>query len=466
VGKQGCRAGRDEREARRERTSAGERFRSLLVYTARLLIAIVAFLSLRSAADAGVAVAPMQQWVYLRPGEEAPFSLTLTNVPRSHSAPIAMTVEVTDFGVSPDGTLSFGPEKAHERSAVRWIRLDAGTLVLGPSESRKVEGTVRAPPNAEGDYWAAVLVTLDGPRGGRGVNLVLRTASGVFVRVSRGGATPRPVIRNLEITLPRLSADEDSVASNVAGRDEQAFRLSVEAINDGIYSFEATGIATLYRDGRRKVATIPLHTSRRRILPGDMRRLIGVLASPLPAGSYTAKVILTASDAVTRRAFAEQNLEISPDLAGRWAQVPSSARTPGLTVERTALQYVLSPGRFTADSILIRNGSDSTMSVRCSYAPVSLPDAWVALSPTEFTLGPCMQRSVACRLNIPDGIEPGEYTGDVLFEAQVASLEGTCDRSLRRLPVAITLQRTIASSPRGSDPRLVSHDEGEADEKQ
>ena len=135
--------------------------------------------------DAGIAVSPLQQEVIARPGGEVSFLIQLKNVQRTLSpSPEEVRLEVVDFAVSPDGAIGFGPETAHNRSAKNWIQLDADRIVLEPGEARQVKSTVTVPHSASGDHWAAVMMTFGPPKTQAGVNVVLRTASGVFVRVA------------------------------------------------------------------------------------------------------------------------------------------------------------------------------------------------------------------------------------------------------------------------------------------
>ena len=86
----------------------------------------VACLALPDKAIAGMAVSPLQQWVEVKPGKDASFSITITNVKRGFGTlPCKVRVEMVDFTVSAQGELSFSEDLEHSRSAAEWISFDA-----------------------------------------------------------------------------------------------------------------------------------------------------------------------------------------------------------------------------------------------------------------------------------------------------------------------------------------------------
>ncbi|MFW6118800.1 MAG: hypothetical protein ACOC7S_00535 [Planctomycetota bacterium] len=384
-----------------------------------VLLLPLLFLSLPAApASAGVAVSPLQQQVTVRPGRTAEFTLTLNNVqrgPRTRAARVR--VSLTDFAVSAEGALEFGDELRHERSAVPWTELDASEVLLRPGEKRTVRGTVSPPLDAEGDYWAVVMTTLDGPRDESGVNVVLRTASAVFVRVVRHTRIARPEIASVAVDLPSFAVEDEE------GEDDRtALRVVAEVANDGLVGFIGDATATLYLDGRRQVAQVPLHSRRRRVLPGDRRIFEGVLAEPLPAGDYVARCVLAAEGEAGRRAFAEAEFSVSDSLAVAWKRVGAGEGPAGLKLNPELLELTLNPGRFTSFSVDLGNESGSTMRVQVNLEPGTVPEGWVALSPASFTLAPAMHRATVGKVRVPRDARPGDYRAAVRIAPEVGRL--------------------------------------------
>ena len=140
-----------------------------------------------SPAWGGIAVSPLQQWVTAKPGKEASFAITVTNTARgTQTVPQAISVETIDFDINSNGSILFGSQFAHPRSAVKMITLEnGGRLVLAPGESSQIKGKVSAPLDGDGDYWCAVMIKILSPqKSAKGVTVNLQTASGVFIDVS------------------------------------------------------------------------------------------------------------------------------------------------------------------------------------------------------------------------------------------------------------------------------------------
>ncbi len=431
----------------------GSRLKSLAGVVPRFWagLALLAAAQLLAAPDvaAGIAVSPLQQEVTVRPGREAQFSVRVTNVKRAADArPQSVTVEVMDFSVSRDGGISFGEACKHSRSAVGWIGIDAGELVLRPGESRGIKGTVRAPFSADGDYWAAVMVTIGGPeKRQEGVNVVLRTASGIFVHVARRNYVERLSIGSLQVTPPRFDRHDNpgvepgAEGAPVAPQNEQVLNVAADVINEGVGKFIASGTAALYLDGRRCVARIPLHAHRRRILPGHVRHFVGAMPAALPAGKYALRVVFDSGPQCVRKAFKEVEFDVNAELARRWEE-SGLARAPAeLHLEPEQLSKSLTAGRFTVASIVVSNPSLASMRLRCRLDTETLPAGWIEITSTDFTLGPGMRRSVICRMAIPDNAQPGDYDGTLLIEAESAGLISANSVEVHRIPVRITIGR-------------------------
>ncbi|MFO7957170.1 MAG: hypothetical protein R6X33_08705 [Candidatus Brocadiia bacterium] len=323
---------------------------------------------------------------------------------------------LTDFTVSAEGALEFGDELRHERSAIPWTELDASEVLLQPGEKRTVRGTISAPLDADGDYWAVVMTTLDGPRDESGVNVVLRTASAVFVRVVRRTHIARPEIASVAVDLPTFAVEQEDEDGHAG------LRVVAEVANEGLVGFVGDATATLYLDGRRQVAQVPLHSRRRRVLPGDRRIFKGILAEPLAAGNYVVRCVLAAEGEAGRRAFAEAEFSVPESLAVTWKRVGAGEGPSGAGVQREQVDLTLNPGRFTSFSVDLSNESGSTMRVRANLESGTVPEGWVALSPTSFTLAPAMHRAIVGKVRVPPDAEPGEYEAALKIEAEVGAL--------------------------------------------
>ena len=415
---------------------------------------------------AGVAVSPLKQWVEVKPGEDAFFSVDITNTKRGlETRPSTVRVDVVDFTVSPQGGLSFGEEFKHDRSAVDWISFDAGEVVLQPGETKQIKAKVSPPPGADGDYWAAIMVTLGNSRKREeGIQVVLRTASGVFVHVARRNYIARASIVDANLVIPQshperiLSEELAWDQGSQTAQEEQALKISAGLKNDGLVTFLASGKAFLYSTEWRRMASILLHANRRRIFPGHSRYFTGVMSQPLPSGQYKLRVFFDSEPKYGqygRKTTRDVEFSISDELARQWAESFAGSDAQSLDIKPQKLKLSLTPGRFTAARFLVANLGLSTVSIRCwlEGAPVlqkdhntgsggnGLPEGWLKLKSTEFTLAPNSRRNVVCSVRIPRDAQPDEYNGIINVEVERSGLivQGKSNTELHKIPICITV---------------------------
>jgi len=167
------------------------------------LVTLLIFI-LQQTAFAGIAVSPITQHIEVKPGKKVNFTINLANNLRNkNSSSVPVKIKILDFMVTDRGQLLFGPEYKHERSASKWITLDANQLVLKPGESKEINGTVNAPMDADGDYWASAMVSFgESKEDDKGVHVKFRTATGLFIRVARRAYTERGNITDVNTVMP------------------------------------------------------------------------------------------------------------------------------------------------------------------------------------------------------------------------------------------------------------------------
>lgn len=398
---------------------------------------------------AGVAVSPLKQWVEVKPGKDALFSVDITNTNRGpETRPSTVSVDVVDFTVSPQGGLSFGEEFKHDRSAVDWISFNAGKLVLQPGETKEIKAKLSAPPSADGDYWAAIMVTLGNSRKQeKGIQVVLRTASGVFVHVARRNYIARGDIINTTVAIPEsypeqvLTEELTWDQSSQEVQKEQALKINVELKNDGLVTFLANGKAFLYSGNWRRMASIPLHTNRRRIFPGHSRYFTGVMSQPLPAGEYKLRLFFEPDSKYGRKITKDMEFSVSDESARQWAESFSRDDIQMMEVEPQQIKLTLTPGRLTATRFLVVNQGLSTVAAHCWLEENGPSQGWLKLKSTDFTLAPNSRRNVVCSVKIPPDAQPGQYYATIHMEVERSGLivQGKSNTKLHKIPVCITV---------------------------
>lgn len=416
------------------------------------------FFIFSSDAFAGMAVSPLQQWVTVKPGKQASFSVTVTNTNRGpETLPCTVNIDPVDFTVSQYGRLSFVKEARHSRSAVDWLAFDKGPFVLGPGESKKLEGKVTAPANADGDYWAAFMVKLDNPKKQEGgVHINLQTASGVFVHVARRNYIERGSIINTNVVLPEFDSEqavgeESASPPGAKNQNEPTFKIDAELKNDGLVAFLANGKALLYSQNWRRIASIPMYTSRRRIFPTHSRCFTGVMSQPIPAGKYKLRLVFepissrnsSSKTKPGRKIIKDMELIINDELARKWAEHTTVQDTEILQLSPQELELTLTAGRFTTKRFQAVSRSLSTVSVRCRIEADAPIRDWVALRSADFALAPNTRRSVLCWVRIPPDAEPGKYSGTICVEAERSGLtaQHTANVEVQKIPISIVINQ-------------------------
>jgi hypothetical protein len=402
---------------------------------------------------AGMAVSPLKQWVEVKPGEEAFFSVTVKNTNRGpETAPCTVYADVVHFTVSAYGQLSFGGELKHGRSAVDWIGLDANRFILQPGESKELRGKVSAPASADGDYWAAIMFTLgDAGTQKKNVNVILRTASGVFVRAAKRDHIEQTSIIDVNVSLPQLALEQCLTEESTSGQASEPpqtqclFKINAELKNDGLVAIEPNGKVFLYAGNSRRIGSIPLYASRRQILPGHSRRFTGVMAQPLPPGQYRARVFFNSDSKYARTRTKDVEFSISQELATRWAQNLTGDDREMLQLNPQKIDLTLNPGRFTVAKLLVVNTGLGTVSVRCRAQSEQLQEDCMELECTEFALAPNTRSNELCAVRIPADAQPQDYNATIQIEVERSGLtEQTVNNVvLREIPVHILVIKHI-----------------------
>ncbi|UCC22442.1 MAG: hypothetical protein JSW23_11805 [Planctomycetota bacterium] len=415
------------------------------------------FLSYPGEVCGGMAVSPLQQWVTVKPRQDTAVSLTVTNNYRGpETLPCTVQLVVVDFMVSREGRLSFVTDERHSRSAVDWLTFENGTFVLEPGESRKLEGRVSVPAEADGDYWAAVLVKLvNSNKQQEGVHVNLQTASGIFIHVARRNYVERGSIIDANVVAPKFGQEEgfgEVAIPEQAGREaqqEQALRINAELENEGLVAFLANGKAFVYSENWRRIASIPMYTNRRRIFPTHNRTFTGVMSEPLPAGSYKVRLVFEpvssrngSSTAVSGRKITKDiDLTIGEELAEKWAEKAIVQETEILQLIPEELEITLTAGRFTTKTFQAVSQTLSTVSVRCQIEADGQLKDWVALRSADFALAANTKRSVLCWVRIPVDAEPGRYSGTISVEAERSGLtaQAAANVETQKIPIAVVI---------------------------
>jgi uncharacterized membrane protein len=401
------------------------------------------FFVLQQTVFAGLAVSPITQHLEVKPGKTTTFTIHITNNVRGTSAQTSRaTIEILDFKVSDTGILSFGPEYKHERSASKWITLDVNQIVLMPGESKEIKGTVNAPMNADGDYWASAMVSFgESKEDDKGVQVKLRTATGLFIRVVRRTNIERGNITDVNIMMPTFETGpvkkELSEIDQYQINEKQSLKIKAKIKNEGLIAIPAKGKAFIYNENMKKIATIPLYVSRNNVLPGDSRWFTGIMSQPLPGGEYKIRVMFS-SEKSKRQLMKESNFTITGDLANVWAKnTGNDNNITKLEFTPEKIDLKLNPGRATTANVQVKNAGLNTIAANCKIEKSE--NDWLELKTTDFTLSPNGSTSMPCSIKVPADAKPGAYKWSVIIEMEQSGLESTAKSQTVQYSVPITV---------------------------
>jgi hypothetical protein len=184
----------------------------------------------------------------------------------------SVSVKISDLDMSPEGFPSAAPEP-RERGASRWLQLERTTLDLAAGETRTVQGTIRAPRDANGTYGAILEWSFSAGEGESRPRSLFNTVLLVTVH-GRGRAAPALVIEGLDVLPP-------------AG-EQNGWQVRLRVKNAGNLHTRVAGSATLRRLGGAVVGQTPLRSGQGLVFPGTVRHLTGVISAPLEDGPYFA----------------------------------------------------------------------------------------------------------------------------------------------------------------------------------
>ena len=217
--------------------------------------------------------------------------------------------------------------------------------------------------------------------------------------------------------------------------------LKVEAKlrNEGIVGFLARGKAYIYSNDWHRIATIPLDTSRRQVLPDDNRWFTGIMAPPLPAGNYKLRTIFAYDSKYKHKIMKDTEFTISQEMADVWAKNYKDDGMSKLKFEPKQVDLKLSPGRLTATTLQIVNQGMNTIVANCRIESDGAKNDWLEMKATDFTITPNGEYSTACVIRVPSDAKPGTYNWTILVETEQSGLTSQEQNNNKQYKIPISI---------------------------
>lgn len=202
----------------------------------------------------------------------------------SNPAPTALRLRLylSDWSFDPVGQFTFADAGTLERSASDWVSFSNTSLELGPNQSMNLPYTVSVPADAQpGTHWAVLFVESEPTEPQPG-----QAAATFSVRVGH----------IIYVNVPVLASDGAIIgmfATPPAGPDG-AYTIIAQYTNVGNAAQGVEGTFTVRNDVGESVIEAVIERSV--VLPGIDRAFQINVIGPLPAGNYTALVVLNYGD--------------------------------------------------------------------------------------------------------------------------------------------------------------------------
>ncbi len=402
-------------------------------FTAAALAAVAVGLAAQ-AAPAGIAVSPLKQEVLVKPGGAATFHVTVANRGRgSNATPHSARLNVVDFEVTERGAVLLKPPGSAKDSATRWITPSKAAVTLKPGQAEKVAFTVKAPYASAGEYYSAVVVTLEEKRTHGALEVEYRIASGVFVTVPGRTFPKKAKILRCELAWLR-PADAPPM---VAAVPEPMILAVLE--NTGRARFEAAGHVRISNKQGRTVFKAPMTTRRASVLAGDTRLFECGLAKVLPCGLYTMRVEFDYQSGWTK-ARSRVPLMITADqetllVKAAAAETTGTRAGPPIEVAPKVLAVKVPAGALRVLKLAVRNTGDDMLQCRAVVADPTgshNPASWFQLGADTFALAKARSKTLHLVVRVPDEAA-GVHKTTVILEV------GEPDATPLRIEVPIEL---------------------------
>lgn len=204
------------------------------------------------------------------------------NISNPSEFPLSLRLYLADWSLDLSGQFVISEVGVEERSASDWVNFESTTLQLAPRETIALPYTVSVPAGAEpGTHWGVLFVESepsDPQPGQTAASFSVRVGHVIYVNVPGG-------------------VSEGSIAG-VFGQPpstpERPYTVIAQYVNTGTAAQSVTGTFTV-RD-QSGASVIEAAIERSVVLPGGTRAFQINVVGPLPAGNYTALVVLNYGD--------------------------------------------------------------------------------------------------------------------------------------------------------------------------
>jgi hypothetical protein len=407
-----------------------------------------------------VRLSPILMEIEVAPGATKTFQMFLSN--ESKTKGVTIRAYPGEMIQEKEGTYAILEEGKPEFSCSDWITIREPEFTIQPESTTIVTAEIKAPRDAFGGRYAAVIFELlpeEKTEGRRVASVTYHYKMPTFLEVTvrRFGG----VEKKLEIVDFKAEAITNPVLMRKVGKNAMAFMATVK--NSGNMHVKAKGTLLIKtKEGKRK-RQIPLGTGRGIVLPGASLDFKSLVQKPEP-GDYVAHAMIrygNPSPAVAEIPFTVGARTTSADSF-------TSATYLAMRVQPEEIVQQAPAGGFRYINLLFRSQEPESIFVDSKIMGMEYDDRgnlatveaagltrsctdWLQIDPPSFTLPPGKSKNVKLIVSVPKELSGGYY-GCLVFDASTKGTRGAPLAAPFQIPILLNLP--MGSEPKGEISRV------------
>lgn len=418
----------------------------------------ISLLASSAAGQSVMQLMPPVQEVRVQRGRTEHFTVSILNT-GDQDVPSKFTVY--DMDITVDGR-PFIADSGYARGCGQWITLEPSDVIIKGHETMVLHGSIQAPRDTEGGYYAAIKgtfvgtsISLDTERANiEGSQIGVESQAMVVVLVTVPSSRCKPIIiPDTLFVFPSGQGTSGGSTGRLNFNTDKGWQVVMPVRNDGNIHTRIAGQVSFYSESGTPIESAPLQAGKGYLLPGRTRNLEANGKNVLADGYYMMRIALqtTEGSGMSRSfPFAVYKGETYPGATTEELSGLIRASSPGFLLKDPLIQRTITPGGSSYLVTQMTNTVGETLmviprkmewNVNETGQPVLGNDtklqprsctSWIEFEEDEIVLLPGKRKSVKFKIHSPEDIA-GAYYSAIVFDT---------DRSRPELPAEFMAPRT------------------------
>ncbi|HEX05071.1 MAG TPA: hypothetical protein ENH10_07955 [Bacteroidetes bacterium] len=386
------------------------------------------------ASQAGIVLSPPVQEIDIHRGRASTFTYSASN---NGDETETVQFKIMNMDITVDGR-PYATDTTYDRGCADWITIEPAEVVLEPLKSTTITGTIDVPRDAEGSYYAMLIVSVNQEEikmdeGGAG--FVVQNQVGVVLMATTKTARSQAILYP-DTLMIYPDGEQAERTQNVFGTGA-SWEIVLPIRNEGNAHTKAKGDLSLWSSAGVRLETVPLVSGQGYILPGRTRNFRAKGSGSLTNGYYVMSFNLRTDEGRTiseNMPFSIRDGEVFFNETIDETEELLRAAMPRFRLRQPVLERKLTPGGDSYLAINMQNTSNDTIVLRPQkmewfidgnglsnfdheFAPHGRSaTAWIELIEEEVVLLPKRSVSVKTKIHTPDQELAGEYYAAITFQ--------------------------------------------------